>query len=159
MTATLNCLIIVWSGGCVLLSIFVKMCSSILALLLDAICSNILLGSSNYQVKNLLGVFLFCSLFCISPLLHNSLIKSLVSVRVSVWPDGFTPSRTSNLMQISFMLDGMIIGIPWPSKLRFFKIGFRLFKSTWFRFTTYCFIILKIETFSNIFKYFPSFFI
>ena len=51
-----------------------------------------------YYVENLLLAFRFCYLFCISPRLYNSSIKLLASVRVSVWPDNFKPSKTSSLV-------------------------------------------------------------
>ena len=52
----------------------------------------------NCYVENLLIAFRCCCLFCISPRLYNSCIKLLASVRVSVWPDIFSPSKVSNLV-------------------------------------------------------------
>ena len=51
-----------------------------------------------YYLENLSRAFRFCRLFCISPLLYNSSIKFDASVRASVWPDNFSPSKTSSLV-------------------------------------------------------------
>ena len=78
-------------------------------LVLNAICFNILLGSSIELVRILSGAFQYCCSFCISPLLYNSSIMFDATVTVSVWPDSFHPNKSSNLVQISIMLDGTII--------------------------------------------------
>ena len=44
--------------------------SSIVLLVLNAICSNKLLGNSIYGVEKLLIAFRYCCLFCISPSLY-----------------------------------------------------------------------------------------
>ena len=51
-----------------------------------------------YYVENLLRAFRYCRLFRISPRLYNSSNKLLASVRVSVCPDNFKPSKTSSLV-------------------------------------------------------------
>ena len=42
--------------------------------------------------------------------------RILASVKVSVCPDSFSTSKTSNFVQISIILNGMIIFIPSPRK-------------------------------------------
>ena len=103
MIAFLNCLFLVYNGwdrcsSWVDLSITIKICSSILGLVIKAICSNNLLGSSIYIEENLLRAFRYCCLFCISPRLYSSSITLLAFVTLSVWKDNFNPSKTSSLV-------------------------------------------------------------
>ena len=90
-----------------LISRTINVCSSVLGLVLNAICSNNLLGSSIYSVEELSRAFRYCYSFRISPLLYKSSIKLLASVKVSVWPDSFYPNKNANLVLLSIMLDAM----------------------------------------------------
>ena len=118
VTAILNCSLFVcnvWDkcSSWVDLSITTNVCSSILGLVIKAICSKSYLGSSIYWVEVLSRAFRYCCSFWISPLLYSSSVKLLASVRVSVWPVNFSHGKTSNLVYISIMLEGiMIFSIP-----------------------------------------------
>ena len=99
MTAILICLILVCNGwsrcsSCVDYFMTINIGFSSLGLVLNAICSDILFGSSICYVWNLLRGFRCCCLFFFSfRLLYNSSSKLLDSVRVSLFLDKFKPSK------------------------------------------------------------------
>ena len=97
---------------CVNLTMTINICSSFFGFILKAFCFEVCfrqpsLKGKNTRHLNLSRAFRFCCLFCISPLSYKLSIR-LSSVKLSDWPDGFSPSKTSNIVHISMVLDGMI---------------------------------------------------
>ena len=97
MTAGWNCLLLACYGWDknplgVDWSKVIKICSLISYLVLEAICSNVLLRNSFCLVKNLSIAVRFCRSIYISSLIFNSSNKILTFVIVSVSPDRFKPS-------------------------------------------------------------------
>ena len=91
------------------LSISTNICSSNLGSAVKANFSEILIGNSLYRRLNLFGAFRCCCSICIERLLCNSFFKLLPSVKVSICPDSFHPSKTSNQVQRSIIIEGKII--------------------------------------------------
>ena len=83
---------------------------------LKTTCSNILLGSSIYLVRNLSRTFQYSCSLRISHLLYDASIKFDAFLRVSLWTDSFAPSKTLSLVLIPIMLKGITIFLPSPSK-------------------------------------------
>ena len=118
LTAILNCLFKVCSGweefsSCVDINTRKNKCSSILRLVLKNTLSKCLLGSSNWTggkitQNSLKHSDFFCS-FCISRFLNNTSNEKPAFVTVSACPISFNVSKIFISVQISIILEEMII--------------------------------------------------